>query len=328
MRIAKNRIVASLAMGVAFSLASACSPKGKAAPSCGGSLIDGAAFDPPPPSCALCPAYGTPASRGPVPDALTELSGIAASRAQPGVYYVHNDSGDSPRIFALDAAGAELGQLCLAGAANVDWEDIEMGPCPAGSCIYVGDIGDNHRQRQLYGIYRVAEPRMSSLQGGGSIAFEHFPFTYGDGPHNAEALFVHPGSGRVYVVTKEGDPSPIYEVPLPAPPPPGQSASVVTAVRVGTVSLGKPGALVTGGDVSPCGNAMLVRTYEALFELRSPDGAPAEVESLIMNAPDKVPVADEIQGEAVSYAANGLGYVTGSERAGGARPELMAVDCK
>src|SRR5437016_3618567 len=125
MTIGNRRMVARLAVGVPFSLlAPACSPKDKAPPSCGGSTIDASTFDAAPPSCALCPSYGMPSARGPVPDALTELSGIAASRAQPGVYYAHNDSGDSPRIFALDGAGAELAQLCLAGATNVDWEDI------------------------------------------------------------------------------------------------------------------------------------------------------------------------------------------------------------
>src|SRR5438045_5677919 len=107
-------------------MASASSPTPKPAPIRCGNMLDATAVEAAAPSCALCAAYGTPSSRGPVPDALTELSGIAASRAQPGVYYVHNDSGDSPRIFALDRAGTELGQLCLAGATNVDWEDIEM----------------------------------------------------------------------------------------------------------------------------------------------------------------------------------------------------------
>jgi len=292
-------------------------------------MIDAAVAGAPLP-CSLCAAYGAPSARGLVPEALTELSGIAESRTQPGIFYAHNDSGDSPRIFVLDTTGSEVGQLCLAGASNVDWEDIEMGPCPGGSCIYVGDIGDNHRERASYDIYRVPEPPVVPWPspGGASVGFEHYPFVYPDGPHNAEALLVHPMTGRVYVITKDGDPSPIYEVALPAPPPPGTSASAVTATRVGTVSIGKPGALVTGGDVSPCGNALLVRTGQALYEFRSPDGASAPVESLIANAAQKVPVADEVQGEAVSYAADGRGYVTSSERAAGPRQELSGVDCK
>jgi hypothetical protein len=36
---------------------------------------------------------------------LNELSGIARSRAYPGVWWVHNDSGDEPRLFAIDAEG-------------------------------------------------------------------------------------------------------------------------------------------------------------------------------------------------------------------------------
>ena len=36
---------------------------------------------------------------------LNELSGIARSRAYPGIWWVHNDSGDEPRLFAIDAGG-------------------------------------------------------------------------------------------------------------------------------------------------------------------------------------------------------------------------------
>ncbi len=36
---------------------------------------------------------------------LNEISGIARSRAYPGIWWVHNDSGDEPRLFAIDAGG-------------------------------------------------------------------------------------------------------------------------------------------------------------------------------------------------------------------------------
>jgi len=77
-----------------------------------------------------------------------------------------------------------------------------VGPCPSGSCIFVGDIGDNKLERSSYGIYRVTEPSITSSVEG-TVAFDYFPFAYDDGPHNAEALVVDPVTGRVYVVLKE-----------------------------------------------------------------------------------------------------------------------------
>ena len=40
---------------------------------------------------------------------INEASGIAASRMNANVLWTHNDSGDSARVFAMTAAGANLG---------------------------------------------------------------------------------------------------------------------------------------------------------------------------------------------------------------------------
>src|SRR5262245_60198635 len=49
---------------------------------------------------AVPPAFSTIQDRR-----LNELSGIAVSPDQPGVLFVHNDSGDSSRFFAIDPEG-------------------------------------------------------------------------------------------------------------------------------------------------------------------------------------------------------------------------------
>src|SRR6266566_1484018 len=61
---------------------------------------------------------------------VKESSGIAASRAHPGVLWTHNDSGDDAYVYATDLAGADRGVVRIRGARAVDWEDIALGPCP------------------------------------------------------------------------------------------------------------------------------------------------------------------------------------------------------
>src|SRR5258707_3766579 len=101
---------------------------------------------------------------------LKELSGIAASNVFPGILYVHNDSGDSSRIFALSTDG-QLRGICyfngdphLAPLGVKDCEDIAVGigPDAGASYIYVGDIGDNDAVRKLITIYRIRESSLSS----------------------------------------------------------------------------------------------------------------------------------------------------------------------
>ena len=78
-------------------------------------------------------------------DAITEASGIAASPRFDNVYWVHNDSGDSARVFAIAGTGQTIGEYALSGATAIDWEDIAagLGPTAGVSYLYLGDIGDN-----------------------------------------------------------------------------------------------------------------------------------------------------------------------------------------
>jgi hypothetical protein len=98
--------------------------------------------------------------------ALTETSGVAASRDNPGVLWAHNDSGDTARVFAMTTSGQHLGWFTLGGAAAIDWEDMPIGPGPqAGrSYLYLADIGDNNHARPSIVVYRVPEPSVNVQQ--------------------------------------------------------------------------------------------------------------------------------------------------------------------
>ena len=50
--------------------------------------------------------------------AINESSGIAASRCQKNIFWVHNDSGDDAFIFAINAAGDDLGTWKIPGAVR------------------------------------------------------------------------------------------------------------------------------------------------------------------------------------------------------------------
>jgi hypothetical protein len=287
-----------------------------------GSVPDGGA------GCACGGAWGDVVDAGLLGEpALVELSGLVASRAHPGVLYAHNDSGDTARFFALDEHAQALGEFDLTGASASDWEDIGLGPCPTGTCVYLGDIGDNRRIRTDYAVYRVAEPQVEVGAPAGVVAisaWDRLPYTYpGDEKNNCESLFVHPVSGRVYLVTKEtnGVPSRVFRFPEPLTPGVSATLELVATLPFPTTS----DAPLTAADVNPCGTAVLLRMYNRLVELRLPAGAPFE--DVFARPPITVPVADEPQGEAVAYRADGLGYFTSSEVVSGP-VGLSAVRCR
>jgi hypothetical protein len=259
------------------------------------------------PTCG-CERWSAARDAGQLSDPLVELSGLVASRSQPGIFYAHNDSGDSARFFAVSQTGQVLQTFVLDGATATDWEDIALGPCPTGTCLYIGDIGDNLRVRTNYAVYRVPEPTVTS--GTTNVTWERLRFEYpGAVKHNCESLLMQPKTGVLYLVTKEDTAvSEVYRFPPPSPDFP------VTLDYVAALTI--PGATdrpLTAADVNPCGTAVLMRMYNRLVEYRLPAGE-TNFERIFSVPPVNVPFANEAQGEAVAYSFDGMSYFTASEK--------------
>jgi hypothetical protein len=196
---------------------------------------------------------------------LPEASGVAASRRTPGLFWAHNDSGE-PVIFALDLQGAIKGRVRVTGASVDDWEDIAVGPCPQGSCVYIADIGDNSGTRKHITLYRVAEPTPGDAA---TSPVEAFQAAYPDGPHDAEALFVA-GDSDVFLITK-GDPGPValYRFSRPL-----ASGTTLQLQRIGEPIAGpriEAKDRPTAADLSPDGQWVAVRTTHWVAFYRTTD---------------------------------------------------------
>lgn len=244
---------------------------------------------------------------------VTETSGMAASRKNPNVLWVHNDSGDTARVFAMAVTGRNLGVYNLSGARAIDWEDIAPGPGPEPGVdyLYLGDIGDNFAIRSSVTVYRVKEPKVSANQPAATQNLKHFEtirLKYEDGPRDAEALMVDPRTGDLYVVSKPEKKSRLYRVP----------ASELRNGRTATLHFltELPWGGATAGDISPDGSRILVRGYKNASMWLRPDGC--SVEEAFQWPGRDVTLVDERQGEAISFDAVGTGYYTTSEGAGSA----------
>ncbi|MBI1319939.1 MAG: hypothetical protein GC168_13505 [Candidatus Hydrogenedens sp.] len=269
-----------------------------------------------------CPKF-QPAESLPSPAlaGLREISGIVASRRYEGVFWVHNDSGDTARIYALGADGAHLGTFNLAGASARDYEDIALGPGPESGAdyLYVGDIGDNDQERPAITVYRVAEPVVDKDAAPADAALtgvEAFELRYPGAPesvYNAETLLVDPADGTVLIVTKdlgaEAGLSHVFAAPNPLNP-----AGPNTLTEVATLNFG-PGRAhqITGGDIRGDGREVALRTYSLIYLW--PRLAGAGWAEVFGQAPCKVIPGIEPQGEAVCFAADGINLYTVSEAA-------------
>jgi len=148
---------------------------------------------------------------------FSEASGVAASRNNPGVLWSQNDSRHPAQVFALDPQGRLLGTYAIPG--NTDNEDIGIGPGPVPNVdyLYVGDIGDNFATRSNIKIYQIPEPAVHARQYANPVTAtlkgaRTITLTYPDGPRDAEALFVDPVTGDLFIASKETT-SRIYTAP-------------------------------------------------------------------------------------------------------------------
>jgi hypothetical protein len=271
-----------------------------------------------PPPRALCGgAYRLESPRARLEGTdLVEVSGVATSLLDPEVLWMHNDSGDAARLFAVGTDGRRLGELLLPEVAGVDLEDVAAAPCPDGSgpCLWIADTGDNQRARSDATVYAVPEPRVSAsapLVDAVAAATWSFPVRYPDGPVDVEALFVAPDASAFFLIEKaETAEVRLFRVSAL----PGASDEAVELARFAApgvdISMGR---LVTGADLHPSGRALAVRVYTGVYEYRV--SGVEELARLGALVPQLVALGpfSERQGEAVAYDGTGLGLWTVSE---------------
>ncbi len=262
-----------------------------------------------PASTGPCARYLDAVSMGTVDDsALNELSGLAVSRQNPGILWTHEDSGGSPDLYALDYTGATVATIHLDGVTNHDWEDIAIGPCDAGWCIVVGEIGTASYD---HSVLTVEEPLLGTAPVELTVTPRVQAFSYPGDPEDAEGLALLP-DGTPMIVSKRTDATAGIYTLAPDASVLEWRADVATGASSEDLT-----ARATAADLSTDGTALLLRTYLHLYTVDVSDiTAPAD--------PVSLQFALELQGEAVAWDPVQGGFWQVGE---GTHPTLYYTGC-
>jgi hypothetical protein len=269
-----------------------------------------------------------------LPPDLKEDSGLVVSRTQPGVLWANNDSGDAAVLYAIDEKGKLLAKVAVQNATAIDWEEIAGGPCPedgaASRCLYIADMGNNNRSRDVLTVYVIDEPSLSGANPARPISVKAraFRFRYPGEPEDAEAMAVLP-NGDLTIVTKGRTPTIAFfglrkaNIVMAL-----TSGEVLTAVHQGDTGIAPDqglGRWVTAAAMSPDGTTLAVRTYSEIFFYRLERTAQGERWRDLR----KPCFLGEIepQGEAMDYLDERT-LIIGSETAQGRQGVLHRVQCR
>ncbi len=214
-------------------------------------------------------------------EALGEVSGIVKS-SRGDFYWVHNDSGDEARLFAIDADASVLKppymRVSEAGwpghvidnASHFDWEDIAL----ADGVLYIADVGNNGNARRDLGVYVVNEPDPLAIPKMRALKF--LPIRYPDQENypakrwhfDCEAVFV--ADDKLYFVTKHRRPGEIGGWEAGAKLYRLDTAFTDRENVLTPVGGRQDVVLATGADISPDGTRLAVSTYTTLWIFDKP----------------------------------------------------------
>ncbi|MDD2337590.1 MAG: hypothetical protein PHD01_13550 [Geobacteraceae bacterium] len=231
--------------------------------------------------------------------AINESSGLACGRANKDVFWTHNDSGDSPQLFAFGLNGEERAVVTLLKARNRDWEDMASFSYEGRHFLLVADVGDNKSKRKDDTLYIVPEPELNA--GKRKVAISVAPiqtidFRYEDGPHNCESVAIHPQRRTIYLVSKvHGNSCNVYSLPWLE----RESSTPLVAKAVATLDV----PVATAMDISPDGLRAVVLTYGDAFEFtRKPEET---WEQGFSRSPRRIRMPERVQGESICYGPDG-----------------------
>lgn len=277
-----------------------------------------------------------------------EISGIATAWKDGNENHLWAVS-DSPAnelkaISRLDASNQGVWTL-QSPPTYVDWEEISSAVIGGVPYLYIFDMGNNGNGTNSRGsgidlrIFRCIEPTITGSNGqitsGNYIQIDcAFPGVNGPTLRDAEAAFIDPDTGTIYIIIKrDATPQRVYSL-AHAESYTGTQTLVYEGAMTAlpesrTVPLTTTPCFAVGACINPKGTEILVKNYDNVYYFprnkatqtiiqalqQSLVAVPAYVGggSLITNNPKSSHPNQEPQGEAICYSKNGRDLYTASE---------------
>ena len=249
---------------------------------------------------------------------ITEISGIIPYSYEEGYFWVHNDSGDKSAFYLIDKEANLKVIVDVKGVKFIDIEEIGRFNINGVPHLVIADMGNNSRNREILSLYVITEPKLNTEALSVNMEVDivkQIRFKYADKRRDAEAFFIDPIDGHLYIFSKRDFKSEIFRVALDLQHDEVQELH----------SLGKlPFTFSTAADISADGKHILIKNITDIFYWER--SANESILQTLSKKYNKIPYKVEPQGEALCFDLNKRYFYTISERALGLEAYLYKYE--
>ncbi|NNC70926.1 MAG: hypothetical protein HKN90_08910 [Flavobacteriaceae bacterium] len=191
-----------------------------------------------------------------VPKDLKEVSALERTD-HTNLFWMIQDAGNENKLYGLNEHGSIEKTIEIEGIENNDWEDLTA---DTFGNIFIGDFGNNSRNRKVFSIYKIAA---SDLQKNSAKPIRTvFTLPKKMKSEDFEAFFIF--NDHFYIFSKRNKKTTVIKVPNK---PGKHKASFVTSVKL----KGKK-TKITSADISSDHKTVILLNHNRVWRLTDFDG--------------------------------------------------------
>jgi hypothetical protein len=222
-----------------------------------------------------------------LPNSLKEASAIEKV-VNSNLLWTIEDAGNKNIIYGLDIKGTIVKDIHIENSSNIDWEDLTS---DEKGNLYIGDFGNNSKNRDDFTIYKV-----SNLNNDKTKAERiNFILPKQSKPEDFEAFFLL--KNDFYVFSKENKSTKLYKVP--------NQIGKHTAEFVIEFKLKGGNSKITSADISENGKTIVLLNHDKLWKITNFKGV-----NFFDGTIEVLKFDHDSQKEGICFKSNSKVYIT------------------
>jgi|SRR5690554_558631 len=207
---------------------------------------------------------------GDFPLSLKEASAAEIVKGSPLIWTIE-DSRNPNILYGVNERGNIIREITVINATNKDWEDLTS---DSYGNIYIGDFGNNKKDRDSFNIYKISN--LKDVKQHAIAELITFKLPPGTKKLNFEAFFIY--KKHFYIINKKSKKTMLFKVP--------NRIGNHTAEYVCSFNLENEKQKITSADISKDGKTIVLLNHNMIWKItdfHTDDFCSATIENIPLN---------------------------------------------